>query len=149
MVVGFLIFCNVQITPYLSSVLCSMKIIIPILQIIKEVPANKWFHVSLIVCYRNILCQAHKQDKSIQNHTKTHPKQKSIWGSCAKKMWNESCWEYLHLRFSTPKDCLPCPMEQILVPFVQRFQYILKYFWEKKPALSYICISGASLWGSG
>ena len=96
------------------------------------------------MCYRNILCQAHKQDTSIQNHTKTCTKQKSNRGSCTKKMWNEPCWEYLHLNFSTPKDFLPCPMEHILVPFVQRFQYILKYFWEKDPALSYICISGAS-----
>lgn len=41
---------NIYLIPDLSSVLCSMKIIIPTLQIIKEAPVNKRFHVSLRVC---------------------------------------------------------------------------------------------------
>lgn len=69
--------------------------------------------------YRHILCQAHEQDKSIQNQTKPCIKQKSNQGSYTKKIWDDFCWEYLHL--NVLKFFLPCSMEQVLVAFVQRF----------------------------
>ena len=51
-------------------------------------------HIPEGVCYyRNILCQAHEQDKYIQNQTKSCIKQKSNQGSCTKKIWDEFCWE--------------------------------------------------------